>query len=156
MKFFQTACGQPGSPEQNTAAPLVQRGNAKISEDATVELWCFPSLYEGSYMRDAETLLCVGAYLKACSGRLRGAVYMRGPEDEDEEERAFELFKSIIGDDILESSTIIIPYSPTSPSSEDSSLLDAYLPFDPPHEILSQFINQPPIETLYHREISQL
>ncbi|KAG8709793.1 hypothetical protein FRC09_000466 [Ceratobasidium sp. 395] len=155
MKFFQTACDQPGSPEKSAGAPLVQRGNAKISEDATVELWCFPSLYEGSYMRDAETLLCVGAYLKACAGRLRGAVYMRGQEDEDEEEKAFELFKSIIGDDILESSTIIMPYSPTSPSSVDSSLLHAYPPFDPPHEILSQFINQLPIETLYHREISQ-
>ncbi|KAG9118975.1 hypothetical protein FRC07_006230 [Ceratobasidium sp. 392] len=78
------------------------------------------------------------------SRRFRGAVYMRGPEDEDEEDKAFELFKSIVGNDISKNSTVTIPYSSDSPVS-----------FGTPLETLTKFVDQPASETLYHREISQ-
>ncbi|KAG9119029.1 hypothetical protein FRC07_006165 [Ceratobasidium sp. 392] len=150
-----TACNLPPSPEQTLGAPQIQRGTVNFGGDSSIEIWKFPSLYEGDWMRDAETLLCVGAYLERCSGRFRGAVYMRGPEDEDGEDNAFELFKSIVGDDIPEESTVVIPYPSNSPSLEGGFLSNSHTPFDAPLEILTKFVYQPPVEMLYHKEISQ-
>ncbi|KAG8745457.1 hypothetical protein FRC10_008000 [Ceratobasidium sp. 414] len=118
-----------------------------MADDSTIELWNFPSLYEGIWMRDSETILCVGAYLKACSGRLRGFVYMRGADDGDEEYQAFSLFKSLLGDDALEKSTIVIP--------EDGFPSDSPRRSDTPLDILEKFIDQPPIDTLYYQEVSR-
>ncbi|KAG9094312.1 hypothetical protein FRC06_010905 [Ceratobasidium sp. 370] len=70
---------------------------------------------------------------------------MRGPEDEEEENQGFDLFKSLVGNDVLEKSTIIIP--------EDGS--DLPLCSDTPLDLLARFVDQPPIDTLYHQEISR-
>ncbi|KAF8760718.1 hypothetical protein RHS01_00256 [Rhizoctonia solani] len=133
-RFFEILCGS-NAPTNAAGSSSVQRGQLSIDKcsDRNIQVWKFPSLHEGTWLERAEAFLCVTAHLKACNGNLQGAVYAYGLDDDEDDgsNGAFQLFRSLMGDDTLSKSTIIISSDPGEPTIDLENALEPPAPFSP-------------------------
>ncbi|KAG8714557.1 hypothetical protein FRC11_008036 [Ceratobasidium sp. 423] len=158
FQFFETLC-RDDHPMKETSSTLIQRG--KLSTESgtcrSVYLWKFPSLHEGTWLQKAEAFLRVTAHIGNYIRHFHGIIYVHGIDD-DEDGEAFELFRSLIGEDGLTRS-LLLSGDPIEPDTENMGLPKAVLPLvsrGACSEIIERFLEPShiPVPSLFQLEIA--